>query len=233
MNRKFVSTGLLAGLVAGTGAGLILQQTGLAGASNAPSAAVVDDASTTNPADTSTEDTSTEDGARPDRGERLSEVLQALVDDGTLTGDQLAAVISTLEAAGPPEGFDGPHRHGGRGHHRGLRVGLEAAATELGLTVEELRDELVDGSTIADVAAEQGVDVQAVIDAMVAEASTRLTDRVTAGELTQEEADAKLAELTTRITEVVNNGRPARPELPADEAEAEADTDTTTDTAAG
>jgi hypothetical protein len=224
MNRKFVSTGLLAGLVAGTGAGLILQQTGLAGASNAPAAVVVDDTSTTTPDDGSTDD------VRLDRGERLREVLQPLVDDGTLTADQLAAVISTLEAAGPPEGFGGPHPHHGRGRHGGLRIALDAAATALGVTVGELRTELVDGSTIADIAAERGVDVQAVIDAMVAEASARLGDRVTAGTLTQEEADAKLTELTTRITDVVNNGRPARPDLPDDEDEAEVET--TSDTAA-
>jgi hypothetical protein len=245
MNRKLVSTGLLAGLVAGTGAGLILQQTGLAGASNAPSAAVVDDeTSSTDPAttdpdatdtttdDTTTDDTTTDDAndPRPDRGERLTEVLQPLVDDGTLTDDQLAAVISALEAAGPPEGF-GRHGHG-PGGRIGIRFGLDAAATALGVTVDELRAELQDGSTIADVATKQGVDVQTVIDALVAEATTRLAERVSAGHLTQDEADTRVAELTARITELVNNGRPARPERPFDEVEVEVDL-TTADTAAG
>ena len=48
MNIKMVSTGLLAGLVAGTGAGLILQDSGFAGASSVPAAVVVvDDATAT------------------------------------------------------------------------------------------------------------------------------------------------------------------------------------------
>lgn len=222
MKRKLVSTGLIAGLVAGTGAGLILQQTGPAGASSAVSVMAVDGSTDT------TDTTGTTDPAptvadgfdRTERlTERLTEVLQPLVDDGTLTADQLAAVIAALDEAGPlaggPGGF-GDHRgpgHGGPGHggRGGRGFGLEAAATALGLTVEELRIELEGGSTIAAVATEQGVDVPTVIDALVAEATTRLNERVTAGDLTQDEADAKVAELTTRITEMVNNVRPARP----------------------
>ena len=51
MKRKLISAGLLAGLVAGTGAGLILQQTGLAGASSGVSAVVVDDTTATTDTD--------------------------------------------------------------------------------------------------------------------------------------------------------------------------------------
>ena len=88
-------------------------------------------------------------------------------------------------------------------------AGLEAAATALDMTVEELRTALADGDkTIAAVAEEQGVDVQTVIDTLVTAAGAHLAEHVTAGDLTQEEADAKLAELTTRITDAVNNGGP-------------------------
>lgn len=89
-----------------------------------------------------------------------------------------------------------------------MRIGLDAAATALGLTADELRTELQAGSTIADVAAAEGVDVQTVIDAMVAEATTRLDEKVAAGDLTQAEADTEAADATTRITESVNNGFP-------------------------
>jgi hypothetical protein len=222
MNRKLVSTGLIAGLVAGTGAGLILQQTGLAGASSVMSAVVVDDtgtdAATTDTTNTSTDATDTD---RPDRAERLTEVLQPLVDDGTLTAAQMEAVIDALETAGPMAGPMAGGMAGGRagemagemeghgpgGHGRG-GFGLDTAATALGMTSDELRTALQDGSTIADVATAQGIDVQTVIDALVAEATTRLAERVTAGDLTQAEADAKLAELTTRVTEQVNSGMP-------------------------
>lgn len=216
MNRKLVSTGLVAGLVAGTGAGLILQQTGLAGASNVVSAVAVDDAASTDTASTDT---------RPDRSERLTEVLQPLVDDGTLTAAQMEAVIAALDAAGPMGG-GGP----GHGHGRG-GFGLEAAATALGMTTDELRTALQDGSTIAEVATAQGVDVQTVIDALVAEATTRLAEKVADGELTQAEADERIAELTTRITEQVNSAMPMRGPGPGHDDSGVETTDTSTESA--
>lgn len=216
MNRKLVSTGLIAGLFAGTGAGLILQQTGLAGASSAVAVMAADPTTdTTNTTNTTdTMDTADSVGDRPDRTERLTEVLQPLVDDGTLNADQMTAVIAALDEAGPlagGRGGFGDHGGPGRGGRGGARIGLDSAATALGLTADELRTELQAGSTIAAVATEQGVELQTVIDAMVADATTRLAERVTAGDLTQEEADAKVAELTTRITEMVNNVAPVRP----------------------
>ena len=154
-------------------------------------------------------------------------MLQPLVDDGTINADQLTKIVAALDAAGPMGGRGGPGGHGRGGHGPGGRgPGIEVVATALGITTDELHTALEGGQTIAQVAADQGVDVQTVIDAMVAEAQTRIAERVTAGDLTQAEADAKLTELTTRITDMVNNGRPERdahdgPAVPA------ADTSTT------
>ncbi len=206
--KKIVIAGLVAGLVAGGGAGLVLTSGGFAGASAAlPSAVVVDD--------TDTSDRAAELGAR------LAEVLQPLVADGTLTQEQLDTVVETLmENAPERDGRGGRGGHGGRGDHDGPRGGrgghgLEAAATALGLTADELRVELRDGATLADIAADEGVAVQTVIDAMVAELETHLDEHVASGELTQEEADAKLAKATEKITDLVNNGRPDRGGEPA------------------
>jgi polyhydroxyalkanoate synthesis regulator phasin len=241
MNRKIVSTGLLAGLIAGTGAGLIMQQSGFAGASALSAVAVEDgtptptvDATTDTDTDTAT-DTGATDTGRPDHSDRLREVLQPLVDDGTLTADQLEAVVAALAEAGPSAGGRGGHDgHGGPGDHGGPLgggrgghgVGLDAAATALGITADELRTQLEAGSTIAEVATTEGVDIQTVIDALVTEAKARLAEAVTAGDLTQEQADARLAEITTRITELVNTGRPARPDRP----EVDPATDSSVDT---
>ena len=84
----------------------------------------------------------------------------------------------------------------------------EVLAGLLGIDVDTLRTELRSGKTIAEIATDQGVEVQTVIDALVAEAQSHLELSVDNGRLTQEEADAKLAELTERITERVNEGRP-------------------------
>ena len=206
--KKIVIAGLVAGLVAGGGAGLVLTSGGFAGASAAlPSAVVVDD-------------TDTSDRAA-ERGARLAEVLQPLVADGTLTQEQLDTVVETLmENAPERDGRGGRGGHGGRGDHDGPRGGrgghgLEAAATALGLTADELRVELREGATLAEIAADEGVAVQTVIDAMVAELETHLDEHVASGELTQEEADAKLAKATEKITDLVNNGRPDRGGEPA------------------
>ncbi|MCB0961820.1 MAG: hypothetical protein KDA98_00690, partial [Acidimicrobiales bacterium] len=83
----------------------------------------------------------------------------------------------------------------------------------------ELRDQLGPDTTLADVAAAQGVDVQTVIDAMVADAQEHLATAVEEGRLTQEEADAKAADLVERITSLVNDGPPERGERPADAPE--------------
>ncbi len=203
--KKLITTGLLAGLVAGSGAGMILSSTGFAGASNSGVAAVAvaDDS-------TSTDAGTTDPGDRPDGSARLAEVLQPLVDDGTITADQLTAIVSTLEAALPMGGSGRGMGPGGRGMGgRGMgREGLTAVADALGLTVDELRTSLQDGQTLADIAAAQGVEVQTVIDTLVVAAGEHLAEEVTEGDMTQDEADAKLAEITTRITDAVNNGGP-------------------------
>jgi hypothetical protein len=205
--KKLMAGGLLAGLLAGGGAGLILTQGGFAGASDSVAVAVVEDDGTTS---TDATDAATADA---DRSARLREVLQPLVDDGTLTAAQLDAVVTTLDAARPEGmsrgGHGGRGDHGGPGHG-GRGPGLEAAATALGLTAEEVHTALHDGQTIAELATANGVEVQAVIDALVADAQTKLAEAVTAGDITQDEADTKLADITTRITDFVNNGRPDR-----------------------
>lgn len=194
MNKKMAAAGLAAGLVAGTGAGFILQLTGSAGAAGTSISA-------TTPTDDSA--SATADSERPDPSERLLEVLQPLVEDGTLTQAQLDSVIETLVAAGPMGG-----EHGGRG---GRGPGLEIVASTLGMTAEEVREAISNGQTLAQLAEANGSSGEALIDAILAEMKTHLDEKVAAGDLTQEEADAKLAEATTRVTEFVNNTDEAGP----------------------
>ncbi len=201
MKTKFVATGLAAGLVAGAGAGLILQSSGLAGAAHTPAVTVTvdDDGAGTGDVGAAEADLPAE------RGERLAAVLQPLVDDGTITADQLTAVVDRLVAALPDRGPGHGHGHLGR-----PGPALEAAAGALGLDESEVRRALREGSTLAELAAQQGVDVQAVVDALVVEATERVQAKVADGTVTQEQADARLAELTERITRFVEEGGPRR-----------------------
>lgn len=118
----------------------------------------------------------------------VQDALASLVSDGTITQAQADAVAATLEEARPERG---PRR-------RHLAVVAEA----LGLTEDEVRTALQDGQTIAQLAEAQGMDVQAVVGAMLAELEARLAERVAAGDLTQEEADEKLAGAEEHLTAV-------------------------------
>lgn len=95
-------------------------------------------------------------------------------------------------------------RHGARrvgGHWR-----AEASVTlsgVLGIEAEALRAKLKDGSTLADIAAEQGVAVSDVIDALV----TAVTDRAA-----EHDREIDVDAVTERITAWVNGEKPARAE---------------------
>jgi hypothetical protein len=127
-------------------------------------------------------------GARPKPGAMLKARLQALVDDGTLTSSQLDAVVAAVEAARPMGGGHEGRGHGGQ-NHGGPGMGgqrgekrqemLTSAAEAIGITAEELKTAIKGGQTIAQVAEANGKTVQSVIDALVAQATTDLTQRIT------------------------------------------------------
>jgi len=125
------------------------------------------------------------------------------------------------EPEGEERGGRGPCHGPGRGRH------LEAAAEAIGIEADALREALQSDQTIAQVAEANGVEPQAVVDALVADVSARIDQKVADGDLTQEEADEKKAELPERITALVNGERPERAEgegPPAGEGDEPAET---------
>jgi polyhydroxyalkanoate synthesis regulator phasin len=132
--------------------------------------------------------------------ERVTDALSGLVSDGSITQEQADEVATTLDEAGIG--------HGGPGHGGG--PDLASAATALGMSEDELRTALeTDGTTLADVAEEQGIEVGALVDALVTAGEERIAAAVEDGRLTQEQADERLADLEERITERVNSEAPA------------------------
>jgi hypothetical protein len=85
-------------------------------------------------------------------------------------------------------------------------AGLDAAAEAIGISESDLHTQLRDGKTIADVAQAEGVDVQKVIDAMVADATARIDRAVTDGKLDADRAASLKDGLKDRITTLVNEG---------------------------
>ena len=117
-----------------------------------------------------------------------------------------------------------PGEHGGRGGPgRGPGPRLEAAAKALGITEDQLKTQLQDRKTLAEIAKAQNVDKQKVIDALVNEVKTRSAQAVKDGKITQAQADEHVKNATERITKMVDEGFPKggprgdHPEPPADD----------------
>jgi polyhydroxyalkanoate synthesis regulator phasin len=142
----------------------------------------------------------------------LENRVDAAVADGRLTKEQGDALKQRIESGQAPLfGLGG----GPGGHDRGGHLGdLDAAASYLGLTEDQLRTQLQSGKTLADVAKAQGKSVDGLIDALVAATKKDLDDAVADGRLTKAQADRILADMKQRITDRVNgklpqfNGRP-------------------------
>jgi hypothetical protein len=98
-----------------------------------------------------------------------------------------------------------------------------AELTELlGLTGEELLAEVKDGKTLADVAEAQGVELDAVVDVLMAPMTEKLAEAVEAGYMTQEQANEKSEQMKGKILKALQEGfpvwKPAPSRLPNDGA---------------
>ena len=136
--------------------------------------------------------------AAPERGERISEALQVLVDDGTLTEAQRDAVVETLQNARPDRG-EFRERLGQRGPR-----GAGEIAEILGLEGSEMREALRNGSSIAELAEAQGVDTADIVDAIVARAEERLDAAVENGRIDDAQAAEMLTQAAERAEDLVN-----------------------------
>jgi hypothetical protein len=103
----------------------------------------------------------------------------------------------------------GGERHGGFGI--GLGAGLDSVAKALGISTADLKTDLAKGQSIAQIAKSKNIDVNKVIDALVADASARIDQAQKDGHLTQAQADKAKTDLKTRNTDLVNNGFPKGP----------------------
>lgn len=74
------------------------------------------------------------------------------------------------------------------------------------MTTEELRTTLsAEGTTLADVAAAEGVEAATLVDALVAEGTERINPALADGRITQEEADEKIAVLPERVAALIED----------------------------
>jgi hypothetical protein len=85
---------------------------------------------------------------------------------------------------------------------------LKAAAAYIGVTVVELRGQLRNGQSLAQVATANGKSVDGLKAAILADAKARLDQRVALGNLTTERAAKALERLESRLDRIVNRTGP-------------------------
>ena len=134
----------------------------------------------------------------------VDEAYDETLDEAVAAGRLTQAQADTLKE----RGFDfaprfGP-RFGGRMQPGGVRV-MDAAATVLGMTVDDLRTELKDGKSLADVAEAKGINVDELTADLLAQVKTQLDGLVGEGKLTQEQADSIYAQTESNIDQIVSD----------------------------
>lgn len=162
--------------------------------------------------DDDTDEPSGEQGAgEAALAERLSAALEPLVTAGTITAEQRDAVVEALLSARrsliPGDG----HRW-----HHAWRSGVPLAAVQggddlldlLGVTRSDLLGKLRVGQTLADIAANAGVDIAAVVDLLVEPLVSRVEAAVEAGRLGEENREACVSAVEGYVTARVNGEEP-------------------------
>lgn len=143
----------------------------------------------------------------------LKSRIDAAVEAGQLTEEQASRMKERIDSEDLPLVVPGRHRPFGQGlhghgrSHLGRGDTLGAAASYLGLTEAELRQQLP-GKTLADIAKEQGTSVSGLVDAMVTAAAKEIDQAVADGKLTSEQAAAMKTDLQARLESMVNGDHP-------------------------
>ncbi|HET6954585.1 MAG TPA: hypothetical protein VFI47_29745 [Acidimicrobiales bacterium] len=91
------------------------------------------------------------------------------------------------------------------------RAPLAPIAADIGITVDDLRAALREGSTLAEVAAANGVEAQVVVDGIVTRGTARIDAAVAAGQIDAATGDARKAKLPEVAADLVEGGLERRP----------------------
>jgi len=137
----------------------------------------------------------------------LENALENRVDEavaaGRLTEEEGQALKERIGSEDAPLIFGGL-RHHGHGPGIGHFGVVEDAAAYLGLSEGELRAALGEGTSLAEVARDEGKSVDGLIRSLTTSASERLAQAVEDNRLTQTQADRVKEDVKERITELVN-----------------------------
>lgn len=126
---------------------------------------------------------------------------------GKLTQAQANRLKQRIEQA-PGVPFAG-RGFGHFGMHRHFLLG--GAAAYLGLTQDQLRQQLASGKSLAQVAQARGKSVTGLEQAITADVKSRLDQAVSAGRITKAEEQQRLSQLSQALPQLVNHAPPQGP----------------------
>jgi hypothetical protein len=134
-------------------------------------------------------------------------IVDEAVDEGWLTEDQAEMLRWRMDQA-PGFGMRGMDKGFGRFDRGMFGPGnslVSIAADQLGMSLTDLLTQLQDGKSIADVAAEKGVDTGAIVNGYLAELKADLDEAVAEGRITQKQADYSLEQAEERAVDQLDN----------------------------
>ena len=151
---------------------------------------------------------------------RIEQISQA-VSEGKLSQDQANQLIQRINSGqaplgfGPPGGGPGhgpkPGGPGGPGAREAMRGGMMGAAQALGMTPQELRQELQAGKTLAQVAQQRGISRDELKNRLQTLTKQRLDQAVQQGRMTREQADQVMARFTANLDRMLDASPGQRP----------------------
>ncbi len=136
----------------------------------------------------------------------LEKRVDAAVAAGRISAAQGDEMKQRIESGDVPLFGFGPGP-GGFEHHE-MFGGLDAAASYLGLSEDELHSQLENGKSLADIAKSNGKSVDGLVNAMVADAKRQLDEVVSEGGFTQAQATEMLSHLEQGIRAMVEGTPP-------------------------
>jgi hypothetical protein len=146
--------------------------------------------------------------------QRYQQFLDTLASKLGVTSDKLKqAIADTRQSLGLPAngpGFGPGFGRGGPGGpgRRGPGVSFDVAAKTIGISADQLRQELA-GKSLSDVAKAHNVDPAKVSDALKADEATRIDQAVQNGRLTADQATQAKQQANTRIDQLMTQQLPA------------------------
>jgi len=141
---------------------------------------------------------------------KFKDVLDGLVQNGTISQDQEDKIIQAFKDAKPEKqpGTGPLGRHGRLGPGEIVKGMIDVAANTIGVQPSDLANELKSGKSVADVATAHNVDPQTVVQAIVDAGNKKVDEAVTNGKLTSAQGDKIKSHLSDAATKFVNHTRP-------------------------